>query len=191
MIETGVITGRIIDGGYYKIKIRDYTPSLGRRYYLEHRYIMEQHLGRYLTKNEIIHHLNGDKLDNRIENIQIVSRQLHPVIHYKLDVSDRICKLCGSNKTVSTLDGRNRWYIHEDGFKCHRCYDKSRYSYVRTTPLEPVEGRICVTCGSGYTYVDKRGWRKWYRYNGGWDCVKCYKKRTRCKDQRRRLGHDY
>lgn len=46
-----------------------------------HRHIMEQHIGRKLLPTEIVHHINGDKLDNRIENLQIVSRSEHNKIH--------------------------------------------------------------------------------------------------------------
>lgn len=44
---------------------------------LEHRKIMEEYLKRKLSKNELIHHKNGIKSDNRINNLQIVMRKLH------------------------------------------------------------------------------------------------------------------
>lgn len=48
-----------------------------------HRHIMEQYLGRVLRPDELVHHINGDRYDNRLENLEIITRGQHGVLHNK------------------------------------------------------------------------------------------------------------
>lgn len=58
-----------------------------RNYKREHRTVMENYLGRKLGRYEVIHHINGNKQDNRIENLQIMTNSEHAKLHWELKKS--------------------------------------------------------------------------------------------------------
>ncbi len=66
------------DRGYVLVKEQD-----SKKYVREHRVIVERALGRKLSSSEHIHHIDGDKKNNKLNNLMVVSREQHMAIHKK------------------------------------------------------------------------------------------------------------
>lgn len=77
----------------------------GGRVYV-HRHVMSLHLGRWVDSNEHIHHINEDRSDNRIENLEIVSPTEHIHIHHGKKTLVK-CEVCGEytdNKKYCSIE---------------------------------------------------------------------------------------
>jgi hypothetical protein len=61
--------------GYTRVGLPKDHPLTSRAH--EHRLVMSAMLGRWVSKHEIVHHINGDRTDNRIENLQLLTHAEH------------------------------------------------------------------------------------------------------------------
>jgi hypothetical protein len=70
------------DKGYLAVEVgAENHPHTNKGFVLSHRLVMEAHLGRYLKTDEVVHHINEVKTDNRLENLYLCSGAEHAAIH--------------------------------------------------------------------------------------------------------------
>jgi hypothetical protein len=85
---------------------------------------MEQYLGRHLERYEIVHHINGDKQDDRIGNLRLISSAQHCELHHPMiDMSSRVCCECGRGAN-EVIGWRKRPDKGDDVFECGNCHKR-------------------------------------------------------------------
>lgn len=72
------------ENGYNVLFINGYNKKGNVK---EHRLIMENHLKRKLKPNEVVHHINEIKTDNRLENLKVMTISEHSKYHRELEIA--------------------------------------------------------------------------------------------------------
>ena len=69
--------------GYIKVYCPDHPAATKDGYVMKHRLVMELEIGRYLTGDEAVHHVNHNRADNRLENLRLMTKHDHMSMHMK------------------------------------------------------------------------------------------------------------
>ena len=121
--------------GYLLIKSWDHPFHDKRGYVREHRLVMEKIIGRYLDpKLEEVHHINGNKSDNRPENLMVVDSLTHNRLEHGWELVEgkwfKNCPLC---KRYLEVNYQNFWprkwktnYVGGTSSKCKDCMNAQR-----------------------------------------------------------------
>ena len=150
----------ITSHGYRKIKKPNHPFADVSGYVYEHRLNAEKKIGRFLKPSEIVHHKNGDRLNNDFSNLEVVSnRKEHKVFHRKNKnlrmphESNNVISCgcgCGGRFTKFDTHGRVRKFLMGHGLKGKHLFD--------------VNKTINCSCGCGaiISEYDKYGRKRKY-----------------------------
>ena len=85
--------------GYIQLYIPEHPMASRSGYILEHRFVISQKIARILKSNEIVHHINGVKDDNRVENLTLTAKVSHNNFH----TGKMTCPYCQETYLVKSM----------------------------------------------------------------------------------------
>lgn len=77
----GAIKEKVNISGYLYVQNPQHPKSSKKGYVAEHRLVAEKMIGRFLKDDEVVHHINRIKTDNREENLQVMTKSEHIKLH--------------------------------------------------------------------------------------------------------------
>lgn len=130
---------------------------------------MECHIGRELSSSELVHHINEDIYDNRIENLKIISRSEHIKIHQK----GKICGKRFQQKYFINPKDILKLYPYKTLKEIAIIYGCSDATIQRIVKKNDLRNKIrCIVCGDFARYrkaelCKKHYFKRYYLDNRG------------------------
>lgn len=134
---------KIIKKGDYLYALVPEHPNCTKNgYVLMHRVIMENHLNRVLNADEVVHHLDGNKHNNDITNLQLLTKEVHSLLHGLQKGHSMVklkCPWCG---IIFDLPKNQSYIIKHTKYNCNCCSPQCRGKLYREIQLHGVTPKL-------------------------------------------------
>ena len=128
----------ISKGDYLYAKVSGHPNATKYGYVLYHRIVMENHLGRLLNSNEVVHHKDGNKKNNNIENLIVLKADEHSRLHGSM-VGRRSVKLkCPQCGREFTRYENQTHLVKHSSLNCTFCSKSCRGKFSRRIQLHGI-----------------------------------------------------
>lgn len=125
----------ISKGDYYYALVPEHPNATKHGYVLAHRVIIENHLGRILNKNEVVHHKDGNKKNNNIDNLEVLDIVKHSRMHSNKHGHQMVKLKCPWCKKVFDIPRNKSFLVHINKFNCTCCSPSCRGKFTRFIQL--------------------------------------------------------
>lgn len=151
MIENVIDTGkRYLTNGYVHLVLLNHPKADKKGRYYEHRWVMEKHLGRFLERSEVVHHLDENRSNNGLDNLQLMLNSEHSSTHHSKRKPKKVigvCKCC--KRTIKLIANEYCFKCYFDIKRKARPFEKcSNCGNIRQ--LTSKKRMICESCAKGY-----------------------------------------
>ena len=115
--------------GYIVVSLPEHPKAMNGRYVFEHRIVMENFLGRLLESDEHVHHINENRSDNRVENLQVMKVSDHVKLH---NGESKLVKMCcvTCNKVFYILECKHKDFSSNSETRLRKFHACSRSCQV-------------------------------------------------------------
>ena len=144
----------VASNGYVKIKALSHPCADLNGYVYEHRIVMEKIIGRFLTKNEVVHHVDGDKTNNSPDNLVLFSSVAEHKTEHR--VRQDLRPIGSENPIIECACGCGSRFLKYDEFNRPRSF---AVGHVRKGTHAHENETVKCLCGCGETFLkyDKHG----------------------------------
>ena len=130
--------GYVDSRGRFRVVRPDYPRAYKGGYALRAHVVWWLHHGEPHPAERYLHHKNGDKLDDRLENLELVEPGAHCKMHNVKPMAERTCRICGRKFLI------RRWALNESGrSRGIYCSRECFYESNRTPERRAAQAKVC------------------------------------------------